>query len=80
MEMSSRELWTVLHGMVFGAAYLLAFTGGFIAMWDFRSNWIVGEGVKVAARRLMVWTWAMAILAWLTGIVRILRQGQSARH
>jgi hypothetical protein len=69
MEMSSRELWTALHGMVFGAMYLLAFTGGFIALWDFRSDWIVGNGVKLAARRLLVWTWTMAILAWLTVIV-----------
>ena len=69
MNMSSRELWTALHGMVFGAAFLLAFTGGFMTLWGLRSAWITEEGARRAVRRLVVWTWTMAALAWLTVIV-----------
>jgi len=69
MEMSSRELWTALHGMVFGAAFLLAFTGGFLTLWGLRSDWITGEGIRRSVRRLIVWTWLMAALAWLTVIL-----------
>lgn len=69
MDMSSREIWTALHGMVFGAAFLLAFTGGFITLLDLRSEWITDEGARRSARRLIVWTWAMAALVWLTVIL-----------
>jgi hypothetical protein len=55
--------------MVFGAAFLLAFTGGFIALWGLRSDWVTGEGARRSARRLIVWTWAMAVLVWLTVIL-----------
>lgn len=66
MEMSSRELWTALHGMVLGAAFLLAFTGGFFTLWDLQSDRLTHDGVLRSARRLKVWSWAMAALAWLT--------------
>ena len=69
MGMSSRELWTALHGMVFGAGFLLAFTGGFITLWGLRSDWITNEGARRSVRRLIVWAWSMAALAWLTVIL-----------
>lgn len=69
MEITIRELWTELHGIVLGAAYLLAFTGGFVALSDFRSDWMGDVGVKKAARRLKFWTWTMALLAWLTVLI-----------
>jgi hypothetical protein len=69
MQMSSREIWTALHGMVLGALFLLAFTGGFVALWDLRSGWVTAEGARRSARRLIAWTWTMAVLAWLTVIL-----------
>jgi hypothetical protein len=69
MELSSREIWTALHGMVFGAAFLLAFTGGFINLWDLRSGLLTPDGIRRSIRRLVVWTWTMAVLAWLTVLV-----------
>jgi hypothetical protein len=30
MEISVRDLWTVLHGMGFGALFMLAFTGAIV--------------------------------------------------
>ncbi|HEX5245161.1 MAG TPA: hypothetical protein VFW23_18015 [Tepidisphaeraceae bacterium] len=69
MEITSREFWTEFHGIILGAVYLLAFTGGFVSLWDFRSDWITGAAVRKAARRLIAWTWTMAILAWLTVLV-----------
>jgi len=69
MEITSRELWTELHGIVLGATYLLAFTGGFVALRDFSPDWTTEAAVKKAARRLMLWTWTMAVLAWLTVLI-----------
>lgn len=67
--MTARELWTCLHGIILGAVFLLAFTGGFVALWDFRSDGIAADRLRRLHRRLIAWTWTMAVLAWLTVIV-----------
>ena len=65
MELTSREFWTALHGMVLGAGFLLAFSGGFAGLWGLRSDWLTTEGAKKLLRQLAIGSWAMAILAWL---------------
>ena len=69
MGLTSRELWTAVHGMVLGAGYLLSFTGAFVSLWSLRSGWITPAGVAASGRRLMIGTWAMALLAWATILV-----------
>ena len=69
MKLSSRELWTALHGMIFGAGFLLVFAGVFCELWDLRSDWLTDEGTRHGARRLIAGAWTMAILAWLAVIV-----------
>jgi len=69
MQLSNRELWTALHGMVFGAGFLLAFAGGLVALWGLRSEWVTPEGARQSHRRLMTVTWTMAIFAWLAVII-----------
>jgi hypothetical protein len=34
MSLTHREFWTVFHGMLIGAVYLLAFAGGFAGLWN----------------------------------------------
>ena len=69
MHMTNRELWTALHGMIFGAGFLLAFSGGFFGLWGLRSDWLTGEGAKRRLCVLAVGTWGMTILAWLAVIL-----------
>ncbi len=66
MQMTSRELWTALHGIILGAVYLLAFSGGLVALLDFPSIELQPRQFQLAARRAAAWLWTMAILAWLT--------------
>lgn len=68
MTLTDRELWTVLHGMVFGAVFLLAFAGGFAGLWSLRPELVTEAGVKERVRRLVIGMWIMAIMAWLTVI------------
>jgi hypothetical protein len=69
MHMTNRELWTALHGMIFGAGFLLAFSGGFFGLWGLRSDWLTEEGAKRRLCVLAVGTWGMTILAWLAVIL-----------
>jgi len=64
MELTSKEFWTALHGMVLGAGFLLAFSGGLAGLWGLRADWLTPEGARRSLRRLALGSWAMAILAW----------------
>ena len=44
MTISEKEFWTVLHGMVFGAIFLLAFSGGFAGLLSLKPELITGAG------------------------------------
>ncbi len=68
MHLTNRETWTVIHGMILGAAFLLAFAGGLAGLYSLRPALITPEGIRERARRLIVGTWAMAAIAWATVI------------
>ncbi len=66
MELTDRELFTVLHGLVLGTLFLLAFGGGLAGLYSLRERLLTAEGVQERMPRLLVGTWVMAIVAWLT--------------
>jgi len=66
MSISPREAWTVLHGMIFGAVFLLAFAGGLAGLYSLRPQWVTLEGMKERLTRLKVGLWGMALIAWAT--------------
>jgi hypothetical protein len=66
MSLTSRELWTALHGMVLGAGFLLCFTGSAVGLWMQRTEWTTAPGREKGMRLLLAGAWAMAVLAWLT--------------
>jgi len=68
MHFTYREWWTLIHGMVLGAVFLLAFAGGLAGLWSLRANLVTPEGVVERMRRLKVGVVAMALAAWGTVI------------
>ena len=68
MEMSEREIWTVIHGMGLGAIYLLAFGGALAGMWSFRPGFLTVAAIRERMRRLYVGFAAMCVTAWATVI------------
>lgn len=68
MELTDRELYTVLHGLVLGTLFLLAFGGGLAGLWSLRERLLTSEGLQERSPRLLIGTWVMAVVAWLTVI------------
>lgn len=68
MSISAREAWTVLHGMIFGAVFLLAFAGGLAGLYSLRPEWVTTAGIRERLTRLKIGLWAMAVVAWGTVI------------
>jgi len=66
MEITTRELWTLIHGMGFGALYLLGGSGAIVALY--RKHSIGSQDVNASGgvRFIGVYLSAMALLAWLT--------------
>jgi hypothetical protein len=66
MEISTHDLWTVLHGMGFGALFMLAFSGALAALYRASA---AGPATQPSSREqtlLNLYLAAMVLLAWLT--------------
>jgi hypothetical protein len=68
MELTQREWWTVIHGMVLGATFLLAFAGGLAGLYSLRPELVTVSGIRERLPRLNIGTTVMALVAWLTVI------------
>jgi hypothetical protein len=68
MSLTDREFWTLVHGMGFGALFLLGFAGGVEGLWSLRPRLLSAEGVRARARRLKIGVVTMAVAAWGTVI------------
>ena len=68
MSLSVRETWTVLHGLIFGTLFLVAFAGGLAGLYSLRPEYLTTAGLKERVGRMVAGTWTMAIVAWITVI------------
>lgn len=66
MEFTDRELWTVLHGLVLGTLFLLAFGAVLIGIYSLQERLLTPEGVHERMPRMLFGTTVMALVAWLT--------------
>jgi len=70
MEITARALWTLVHGLGFGALYLLACSGALVELYRFTTSSASPESTPGQERFLKVYLLAMVVLAWaavLTG-------------
>ena len=64
MAMTSNEVWTVIHGMIFGFIFLLGFSGVLYAVYSMKAEWLTVDGVKQTVRNIKISAWALAASAW----------------
>jgi hypothetical protein len=65
MEITTRGLWTLVHGMGFGALYLLAFSGALVALYGRYSQVDLSPVSEREESFLRAYLLAMAVLAWI---------------
>lgn len=66
MDLNAREAWTVVHGLVLGTLFLLAFAGGLAGLWSLRPGLLTTRGIRERMMRLYVGMGVMALTAWAT--------------
>lgn len=65
MEITSRSLWTLIHGMGFGALYLLACSGALVELYRRYAPAADNAGEPRSDVFVRVYLAVMAVLAWL---------------
>jgi len=68
MSLTDRETFAALHGMIFGALFLLAFGGGFAELYSLKTALLTQQGLVDRSRHLIAGTTGMALVAWATAI------------
>ena len=66
MSFTHHEFWGLVHGMGFGALFLLGFAGGFAGLYSLKPALLTQHGVVERMRRLWIGVVAMAVAAWGT--------------
>jgi hypothetical protein len=64
MHLTNREMWALVHGMLIGGPFLLAFTGGLVALIGLRSEYLTPEGIRRRVAQLRLGAGVMAVMAW----------------
>jgi hypothetical protein len=64
MHLSNREIWALVHGLLIGGPFLLAFTGGLVALAGLRSDHLTAEGIRDRVTQLRIGVCVMAVMAW----------------
>jgi hypothetical protein len=65
MEITVRSLWTLIHGMGFGALYLLACSGAIVEFYRFTTSSTPAESTPGHERFLKIYLITMVVLAWV---------------
>lgn len=65
MEISTHDLWTVLHGMGFGALFMLAFSGAIGELYHLAAPGAPTPPSERDRNMLNLYLIAMVVLAWL---------------
>jgi hypothetical protein len=66
MEITARGLWTAIHGMGFGALFLLAGSGALLELYRMTAPSATASLTSRQERFLNLYLVAMAVLAWVT--------------
>ena len=66
MEITTRDLWTVVHGMGFGALFMLAFSAALVELYRVSTGNGPSSPSSRGQKMLSLYLGAMVVLAWLT--------------
>jgi hypothetical protein len=69
MDLTNRELWALVHGLVIGGPFLLAFAAVLVSLHGLRSELLTAEGVSERVGQLRLAGGVMALMAWTIVVI-----------
>jgi hypothetical protein len=64
MDLTTREIWALVHGLVIGGPLLLAFAAVLVSLYGLRSELLTPEGVGERVAQLRLGAGVMALMSW----------------
>jgi hypothetical protein len=65
LQLTTREIWALVHGMAIGGPFLLAFTGALVALVGLRSDELTATGIRARVVQLRIGASVLAVMAWV---------------
>jgi|SRR5215211_1199282 len=64
MELTNREIWALVHGLVIGGPFLLAFAAVLVSLHGLRAELLTAAGVRARVAQLRLAGGVMALMSW----------------
>jgi hypothetical protein len=64
MDLTTREIWALAHGLAIGGPFLLAFTAVLVSLHGLRSELLTADGVRERVAQLRLAGGVMALMSW----------------
>lgn len=64
MELTNREIWALVHGLVIGGPFLLAFAAVLVSLHGLRAELLTAAGVRERVAQLRLAGGVMALMSW----------------
>jgi hypothetical protein len=64
MDLTTREIWALVHGLVIGGPFLLSFAAVLVALHGLSSQLLTAEGVRERVAQLRLGASVMAVMSW----------------
>ncbi|HLE98841.1 MAG TPA: hypothetical protein VI540_03005 [Gaiellaceae bacterium] len=71
MDLTYRETWALVHGLLIGGPFLLGFAGALVALAGLRADHLTADGIHERVKQLRIGTCAMAAMAWTIVLIGI---------
>jgi hypothetical protein len=71
MDLTYREIWALIHGLMIGGPFLLAFAAALVALAGLRVDYLTADGIHDRVKQLRIGTWVMAAMAWTIVLIGV---------
>lgn len=71
MDLTYRETWALVHGLLIGGPFLLGFAAAVVALVGLRADYLTAVGIQDRVRQLRIGTSVMAAMAWTIVLIGI---------
>jgi hypothetical protein len=71
MDLTYREGWALIHGLLIGGPFLLGFAGALVALVGLRVDYLTADGIHDRVKQLRIGTCVMAAMAWMIVLIGI---------
>lgn len=66
MELSTREIFGLIHGIVLGSAFLLSYGASMVWLRSYNDAFLSDKGRIIRNQRMRPFVWTLCVVCWLT--------------